>query len=112
MAPYYQWVLIDDFNKCPLYRATDDVTTELEKCPDRRTNANQIEPLLEVSPLIFYELKPRAEPMTPSSSVRKRGAVDSTTSMQSPVLKKRNIGKNSRGLAAELDEEQNHGIAK
>lgn len=48
LLPYYEWRLVDEFKQCPLYAATETVERELEKCPDRRTNKNQVEPLLEV----------------------------------------------------------------
>lgn len=105
LARHFQWKLVSDFGECPLFQATDDVATELEKCPDRRTNENQIEPLLAVSSCIFYELKPLGEPMTPSSSTRKRGSSERPT--QSPsVSKRRSVGtKKSRSLSTELIEE-------
>jgi hypothetical protein len=37
----------------------EHVEEQLEQCPDKRTNQNQILPLQEVSREIFYELKPK-----------------------------------------------------
>lgn len=94
LAPYYQSKLVCRFNECPLYEATENVEDQLKMCPDRRTNSNQIEPLLAVSESIFFELKLRTEPMTPSTSGKAK------RSKSSPV----SPSKKSRVAAAKKDQ--------
>ena len=99
LSPYFSWTLVKDFNKCPLYEATEIVENQLEKCPDRRTNVNQITPLLEVSDHIFYEITLRKEPMTPSSAIkRKKGMI-----MEASPRKA--LAKSKKRLATELVDE-------
>jgi hypothetical protein len=49
LIPHYEWHLVDNFERCPLFAATETVERELAQCPDKRTNKNQVEPLLEVN---------------------------------------------------------------
>lgn len=74
LSKFYTWTLVGDYCLNPLFKATEQVETQLERCPDRRTNQNQVVPLEEVSPYIFYELKRRATPMTPTKSKRQAPA--------------------------------------
>ena len=45
---HYDWALVGEYSKCPLYAATETVEDLLLQCPDRRANSNQVVPLEEV----------------------------------------------------------------
>ena len=88
LSPYFDWTLVKDFKKCPLYEATESVEDQLEMCPDRRTNSNQVTPLLEVSDHIFYEITLRIEPMTPSYGGKKRKGVTNVSPSKAMMMAK------------------------
>ena len=100
LAPYFNWTLVRDYMKCPLFEATESVEDQLKKCPDRRTNSNQVTPLLEVSDHIFYEITLRTEPMTPSSVGKKRKGV-----AEMGISKAKSMAKSRKQLAIELANE-------
>ena len=79
LSVHYDWFLVNDPKKNPLYLATDNVEHLLLKCPDRRTNQNQILPLKEISDDIFFVLK------------HKKIEVSSATPVKSRVSKKRPV---------------------
>jgi len=101
LSPYFSWNLVKDFEKCPLFEATEHVEDQLKKCPDRRTNSNQITPLLEVSEHIFYEMKLRREPMTPSKAGKKRKDMITEAGPSKIMILK----KSKKRLATELTDE-------
>ena len=48
LSRYYTWTIISNPVENPLFRATDDVSEDLLRCPDNLTNETQILPLMKL----------------------------------------------------------------
>ena len=72
---YYTIEAVEDPNMNPLYAATENVETELLRCPDSLTNETQLRPLLIYSTTPFLLLSRRHTPLvhcvTPSGRVER-----------------------------------------
>ena len=77
---YYVIEAVEDPNLNPLYAATENVETELLRCPDHLTNETQLRPLLIYSKTPFLTLSRREVPLatcvTPSGRAISRLSVD------------------------------------
>jgi hypothetical protein len=58
---YFEIETTSHCDENPLYAATDNVESELLRCPDILTNVTQIRPLLDHSDKPFYKLTLRAD---------------------------------------------------
>jgi len=104
---YYKVELVEECDQNPLYRATDDVTEELLRCPDNLTNANQIQPLYNHSKYPFVRLTVRDpssssaaaavherlpwQPIQPAKTLKSIPVLpyDSSTPSSSPIKRRR-----------------------
>lgn len=80
---YYTISYIENPLENPLYAATENVEKELLECPDRLTNNNQIQPILDLSKDVFICLT-----LIPENE-RKVLSVSSSTSKDSPTKKRK-----------------------
>lgn len=73
--------MIEDPLENPLFRATAKVREQLEKCPDKLSNDNQIVPLLEYSKKPFFCLTfYNSIPSSPSSPMKRKYTSSSSSS--------------------------------
>lgn len=86
LALYYSIDFVENPLENPLYLATEDVESELIRCPDLLTNTTQIKPLTDHSSTPFYVLRVKDFDISPVSV-----AQGSRTSSPKSKAKKRAI---------------------
>jgi hypothetical protein len=87
---YYKIELVANCQENPLYRATEDVTEELLRCPDNLTNATQVQPLWNHSkyPFVLLTVKDEASRNAPLSQREKlpwTSLVSSSKKLSTPI---------------------------